>query len=265
MRLHIEHRTTLTYDELISEAYTEMRLTPMDAGGRRTLSFRLVTEPHGEIAGYRERHGNDVRHFDVLQPHQRLMVYAASETLTPERFTDVTELAPLDEYDYLKPTTYAPANELICQFAAPYDANDKRAVALALMNAVYTQLSYVPGATDVKTTADDVLALGRGVCLDFAHVLIAACRCQGIPARYVSGYLHDPGLDGRNTASHAWVDVFVCGQGWISLDPTHNCEQTEHYVRLGIGRDYADVPPTRGIYKGKAKETLEVQVNVRAL
>src|SRR4051812_35443198 len=101
------------------------------------------------------------------------------------------------------------------------------------MNAVYTQLSYVPGATDVKTTADDVLALGRGVCQDFAHVLIASARCQGLPARYVSGYLHDPELDGRNTASHAWVDVFVRGRGWISLDPTHNCEQTEHYARLG--------------------------------
>jgi transglutaminase-like putative cysteine protease len=266
MRLHIEHRTTLTYDELISEAYTEMRLKPMDAGGQRTLSFTLVTEPRGEIAGYREHHGNDVRHFDVIQPHQRLMVYATSEILTPARFTDtVTELSPLDEYDYLKPTTYAPADELICQFAAPYEANDERAIALALMNAVYTQLKYVPGATDVKTTANDVLALGCGVCQDFAHVLIAACRCQGIPARYVSGYLHDPEMDGRNSASHAWVDVFVRGQGWISLDPTHNCEQTEHYVRLGVGRDYADVPPTRGIYKGKAKETLEVQVNVRAL
>ncbi|MCL5996168.1 MAG: transglutaminase family protein [Chloroflexi bacterium] len=96
-------------------------------------------------------------------------------------------------------------------------------------------------------------------------MLIAACRCQGIPARYVSGYLYDPALEGRNSASHAWVDVFTSAHGWLSLDPTHNREQTECYVRLAIGRDYADVPPTRGVYKGNAKETLNVEVHVKAL
>jgi transglutaminase-like putative cysteine protease len=266
MRLRIEHRTTLTYDQLISEAYTEMRLKPMDAGGQRCLSFALVTEPRGEVMQYVERLGNDVRHFDVLQPHQRLMVYATSEVLTPAQFGDgEISLLPLDEYDYLLPTGYTPADDTICRFAGPHVGANDRETARALARAVHAQLKYESGATDVKTTADDVLALGRGVCQDFAHVLIASCRCQGIPARYVSGYLHDPRLDGANSASHAWADVFIRGQGWMSLDPTHDCEQTEHYVRLAVGRDYADVPPTRGTYKGKSKETLEVQVAVRAL
>ena len=133
------------------------------------------------------------------------------------------------------------------------------------MNAVRAELVYEPGATDVQTRADEVLALGRGVCQDFAHVMLAACRCVGIPARYVSGYLYDPTLEGDNAASHAWVDVWDEERGWIALDPTHDREQTETYVRVAVGRDYADVPPTRGVYKGVAHETLSVRVGLQAL
>jgi len=266
MRIRIEHRTTLSYDEQISEAYTEMRLRPLDAGGQRCLSFNLVTEPHGEIMQYLERRRNDVRNFDVLAPHTRLMVFATSEVLTPLRLTDDERaLSPLDRFDYLEPSPYASGDEMICRFAGPYTGENDKATIYNLMKAVYTQLMYVPGATDVKTKAPDVLSMGRGVCQDFAHVMIASCRCLGIPARYISGYLHDPQLDGQATATHAWVDAFTSDEGWISLDPTHDCEQSEHYVRLAVGRDYADVPPTRGVYKGKAHETLEVQVNVKEL
>ena len=109
-----------------------------------------------------------------------------------------------------------------------------------------------------------MLALGRGVCQDFAHVLLAACRSVGIAARYVSGYLHDPTLTGDNAASHAWVDVWD-EAGWSALDPTHGREQTEAYVRVAVGRDYADVPPTHGVYKGAANETLAVRVGLQAL
>jgi transglutaminase-like putative cysteine protease len=117
----------------------------------------------------------------------------------------------------------------------------------------------------VRTTADEVLALGRGVCQDFAHVLIAACRSGGIPARYVSGYLYDAEAEAEHAASHAWVDVFNPELGWLSLDPTHDREQNDHYVRVAVGRDYADVPPTRGVYRGTASESLEVSVRVWAL
>lgn len=93
-------------------------------------------------------------------------------------------------------------------------------------------------------------------------MLIGISRVHGIPARYVSGYLFDPGADA--TASHGWVDMLLDGE-WVSLDPTHNRLQTDHYVRVAAGRDYGDVPPTRGIYKGKAREKLDVEVTVRAL
>ncbi len=268
MRLFIEHITTLRYDTPINEAHTEARLRPSDSGGQRCLFFKLTTDPvHATILTYADHFGNIVRYFDWLQPHTRLTIATASEVLTSDIFAaSQRELTPLERYDYLHPTAYAPADEAICRFAGPHVVeNDPLATAMRLMRAVFQSLKYERGATDVKTTADDALSLGRGVCQDFAHLLIAACRCQGIPARYVSGYLYDPQWSGDSAATHAWVDVFIPARGWISLDPTHNCEQNERYVRVAIGRDYADVPPTRGIFKGNAKEMLEVRVNIRAL
>ena len=111
------------------------------------------------------------------------------------------------------------------------------------------------------TRADAALELGRGVCQDFAHVMLSACRQAGIPSRYVSGYLYDP-LGQGEVASHAWVDILDAERGWVSLDPTHDREQTEAYVRVAVGRDYADVPPTRGVFKGTAEETLDVAVRI---
>jgi transglutaminase-like putative cysteine protease len=263
MRLKIEHITTFTYDKLISEAYTEMCLRPMDAAGQHCLSFSLSTEPHDEQLKYRDRFGNEISHFDVIQPHQKLVVAARSEVLTPDTFIQQMDaLSPLDEFDYLQGSPYAP---IIAEIAQIGDANevtgDPKASALAIMSHIHATLRYEKGATDVTTTAGQALALGRGVCQDFSHLMLAACRSRMIPSRYVSGYLYN---NGYSAASHAWVDVFIHGEGWISLDPTHNRAQTGEYVRVAIGRDYGDVPPTRGIFVGNARENMDVSVTVRA-
>jgi transglutaminase-like putative cysteine protease len=264
MRLKIEHTTTFTYDQPISEAYTEMCLRPQDGFGQHCLSFSLTTEPHDERLNYTDRFGNDVSHFDVIQPHQKLVVAAKSEVLTPDHFSQVAaNLSPLDEYDYLLGTPYAPLSQEIAEFVASQVAeNDPLATALAIMGHIHATLQYEKGATDVTTTAEEALKLGRGVCQDFSHLMLAACRGQKIPARYVSGYLYN---NGHTAASHAWVDVYIPGPGWLSFDPTHNRQQTGEYVRVAIGRDYADVPPTRGIFVGNAKETMDVSVTVRQL
>ena len=264
MRLKIEHTTTFTYDQLISEAYTEMRLKPLDAGGQRCLSFHLVTEPQDTVLKYTDHFGNDVHHFDVVQSHQKMVVAATSEVLTADQYSaDPSGLSPLDEFNYLSPTLYAPHTaELIHFFASHHQDKDPLGSALAIMQAIHDMLVYEQGATDVKTTADQALALGRGVCQDFSHIMLAACRTQGLPARYVSGYLYN---NGHTAASHSWVDVVVPDRGWVSLDPTHNREQTGQYVRVAVGRDYGDVPPTRGIFKGNAKEKMDAQVLVNAL
>jgi transglutaminase-like putative cysteine protease len=264
MRIRIEHITTFTYDRPISEAYTEMNLRPLEGNGQHCLYFDLANETQDEILTYRDRFGNTVHHFDVIQPHQKLVVAARSEVITPDSFFQPQDsLSPLDEFDFLAGSSFAPLNRGIAQFAAdraPQD--DPKAAAFSLMRAVNEVLKYEKGATDVTTTAEQALTLGRGVCQDFAHVMLAACRSRGIPARYVSGYLNS---DGHDAASHAWLDVYLQGQGWISLDATHNREQTAQYVRVATGRDYGDVPPTRGIFVGDAREEMKVAVKVKVL
>jgi transglutaminase-like putative cysteine protease len=134
-----------------------------------------------------------------------------------------------------------------------------------VMQRVRGLLVYETGATNVMTRADSALALGRGVCQDFAHVMLAACRRAGIPSRYVSGYLYDPQKENEVVETHAWVDVLDSERGWVSLDPTHDREQNEEYVRVAVGRDYGDVPPTRGVWKGTTEETLDVAVRIAAI
>lgn len=267
MKFQIEHRTVFTYSDLISETYTEMRLRPVSGHGQFVHSFRLNTEPSGEVMTYIDRFGNDVRHFNVLTPYQRMSVLSVSEvtTATNELLTD-PDPAPIDAYDFRAPSRYVQPSASLSALAPPPNAADPRAAAFEVMNAVFTRLTYEPGATNVQTSAEEALALQRGVCQDFAHVMIGVCRGMGLAARYVSGYLYSPTAGMRDdAASHAWVDVLLPGQGWLALDPTHNCAQGADYVRLGVGRDYADVPPTRGTYKGSASETLAVKVNVRAI
>jgi transglutaminase-like putative cysteine protease len=268
MILRVEHTTEFGYDAPIAEAYTELRLRPLEGGGQHCSSFRLHTEPLGlRVREYTDYFGNDVLHFDVLESHDRLSVTAVSEVVTPSAFLGAREApTPLELYDYLEPTDYAPFSESVAAFAARHAVSSGgRERARELMSAISAELVYDPAATDVQTRADEVLALGRGVCQDFSHVLLAACRCAGIPARYVSGYLYDPKLQGDNAASHAWVDVWDAEQGWLALDPTHDRDQSESYVRVAVGRDYGDVPPTRGVYKGQANETLAVRVGLQAL
>jgi transglutaminase-like putative cysteine protease len=265
MWLNVEHVTRFSYDAPIAEAYTEVRLKPAHREGQRCSSFTLQTEPRGiSVQEYRDRFGNTVHHFDVLEPHDALVLTARSEVWTPSGFeADEREPSPLDRWDLLRGTRYVPLEGAIAELAASVrERSGALETALALMEAVRSSMTYERGSTSVHTRGDEALEDGRGVCQDFAHVFIGACRVHGVPARYVSGYLHDRRSNGGQGASHGWVDVLADGRGWVSLDPTHSAEQTEHYVRVAVGRDYADVPPTRGVFKGNGSETLDVSVRV---
>jgi transglutaminase-like putative cysteine protease len=268
MWIHVEHTTTFEYDNPVTEAYTELRMKPLDDGGQRCSSFLLRTEPAGSAArSHRDHYGNDVLRFDILEPHERLVVTASADVYTPRDYIGaIGSLTLNEEYDYLMPTDYVPLTAALAELggAAP-DAGTTPERAYALLDAVAKEFIYERGATTVQTTAEEVLELRRGVCQDFAHVFLGACRSRKIPCRYVSGYLYDEALEDGHAASHAWVDVWTDEQGWISLDPTHNRPQTEHYVRVAVGRDYADVPPTRGVYRGTATETLAVSVSMTAV
>jgi transglutaminase-like putative cysteine protease len=269
MKLQIEHQTSFTYEQPVREAIGEARLRPRDEAGQRCLSFRITTDPTTPINQVIDRFGNLVHCYSVLPPHTHHVVVATSVVETSA--TPLLYAAPLsliEQRDFLSTSRFVPRTGELDAFAhqhAPAGATAEQA-ALALNMAIYTNCEYQPGSTDISTTADGVLAGRRGVCQDFAHLLIALCRCLELPARYVSGYLHDVAqVPDAIVASHAWAEVFLEGRGWLGLDPTHNRTTGPNYVRVALGRDYADATPVRGVYTGGAHETLEVQVRIRAL
>ena len=262
MLINVEHTTSFAYGAPISEAYTELRVQPLSGGGQHCTAFRLVTDPPGvRVRDYRDRFGNHVQHLEVIEDHDRISITAFSEVSTSPSFSEpARDATPLQAYDYLAPTEYAPFSDPLLELAARAEGGGTETErAGEVMRALRGMLVYERGATDVMTRADTALELGRGVCQDFAHVMLAACRRAGISSRYVSGYLYDP-KQRNEVETHAWVDVLDAERGWVSIDPTHDREQTEQYVRVAVGRDYADVPPTRGVFRGTGEETLEVAV-----
>jgi len=131
--------------------------------------------------------------------------------------------------------------------------------------AISRDFAYDRAVTNVYSAVDEVLELRAGVCQDFAHLFIAVARAMGVPARYVSGYIHDDRARGAVAASHAWGEAWVPGKGWVGFDATHPVRVTEHHVRLAVGRDYSDAAPTRGIYVGSAASAMTVSVSTREL
>lgn len=267
MKLHIEHNTVFTYDALVRESIGEARLRPRDEGGQHCMSFRITIDPPTSISQLIDRFGNVLHSYSVLPPHNRHAVLANSLVETSDSpLTYAPPLALLERRDYLEASQYVPLTADLLVFAqanAPSDGSLEE-IANALSSAIHDSCDYVPGSTDISTTAEAVLAGRRGVCQDFAHLMIGLCRSLGLPARYVSGYLHDPKRPpDMIVASHAWAEVFLDGRGWLGLDPTHNRSTGSQYVRVAIGRDYADATPVRGVYQGKATEQLEVGVRIR--
>ena len=141
---------------------------------------------------------------------------------------------------------------------AAYGLTDTWQAALAIMRFVHGHLAYLSNSTNVHTHIRDVLRDRRGVCQDFAHVMVGLCRTLKIPALYVSGYLATEAA----SATHAWTEVFIPCVGWRGLDPTHNRQTDAHYVKIAVGRDYADVPPVTGTYRGTIERKLEVEVKI---
>jgi len=267
MRLKIEHTTTFEYNEPVSEAYTEVRLKPQEASGQHCLLFNLNVEPRCEVFEYLDYRGNEVRYFDILPAHDRLTVRAVSQVVTSKEFLDgFRELAPIERFDYLQPTAYTTDdNLLVALFPEGFSYQAEYDSAIEIMHVVHRAIQYEKGATDVSTTAAQALAIGRGVCQDYTHVMLSACRAINLPARYVSGYLFSPTSHESAHATHAWVDVYINGHGWVSLDPTHDIPQNEQHVRVAVGRDYGDVTPTRGLYTGASQEVLDVKVSIRPI
>lgn len=276
----IHHVTKFRYSTPISESIMEVRIQPRNEGMQRCLDFRLHTNPKANILDYRGELGNKVHHFDVPNRHTQLAITADAfvqldappelpATLTPEAWQELDTLTATDEYwDMLMPSHFAQPSALLQELVSELQIQrraDPLTVLRDLNTALYTTFDYSKKNTRVDSPIDDALRERRGVCQDFAHIMITLVRELGIPCRYVSGYLyhHSDGSErSSDGATHAWVEALLPDLGWVGFDPTNNMLAEERHIRVAVGRDYADVPPTRGVFRGKADSELSVSVKV---
>ena len=258
----------------------EVRIQPRSDGFQHCLDFRLTTSPKTQILSYRDALGNRVHNFDIPNRHSHLTITAEAlvevtmppdipEALSPSAWEELDAMTANDEYwDVLKPSHFARPSELLYDLMRELNIerrDDPLTVLRHLNVAIYNYFEYAKQNTNVDSPIDDALRIKRGVCQDFAHIMIALARELQIPCRYVSGYLfHQPDDSDRSTdgATHAWVEAFLPELGWVGFDPTNNAVAAERHIRVAVGRDYADVPPTQGVFRGKSESKLSVSVQV---
>lgn len=269
MKLEVVHSTLFRYSGPIAETVMEVRLRPMDGLGQRCLEFELDVSSGVKPRSYLDGYGNNVHYFNLVRPHSRLSVTSRSVVETGGKPDDDPGEDLVQDFLRFRPPVKDVAG--VRQLAGRHkiaDPSSGPAVEQALDEltlAISRDFAYDRAVTNVYSAVDEVLALRAGVCQDFAHLLIAVARAMGVPARYVSGYIHQPGDSGTTTASHAWAEAWVPGRGWIGYDATHPVRTSEHHVRLAVGRDYSDAAPTRGIYVGSAMGTMVVRVSTREI
>jgi transglutaminase-like putative cysteine protease len=286
-RYKLVHVTQFSYDGPVSESYNELRLRPRHDESQSCLSFRITTRPEAKAIGHQDFYGNWVHLFHILPEHRYLRVESEAVILVhpqappPRSAVTSSELANLrdsfhDEYfDWITPSQYSPFLSAVDELAQQAEAQSDGSVyglAETAARMIHREFKYQPGATHVHSSVADCIASRSGVCQDFSHLLLSMLRMRGIPARYVSGYLvprqtaDERGAMERvvgGLASHAWVQAYIPETGWIGLDPTVGQFVEEQHIRIAYGRDYGDVPPVRGVYKGHAGQNLSVDVLVR--
>ena len=280
MIFSVRHITTFRYEPAVRESIMEVRLQPRSDGDQRCLTFNLKINPPANVMQYSDFAGNAVHHFDIAASHTQVVVAAESsvevQISPPPRASDCGDWADLDAqvangdyWEMLLPSHFTrstPKLELLAKALECERRGNPMELLTETNTAIYKLFAYVPHSTKVDSPIDDALEARQGVCQDFAHIMIALLRRLKVPCRYVSGYMFhrdenekDRSLEG---ASHAWVEALVPRLGWVAFDPTNNLVGADRHIRVAIGRDYADVPPTRGVYKGEALSELSVVVTV---
>ena len=260
MQLHIRHETIYRYDHPVKYSVQSLHLTPRHDSSQRAMTWSISAP--GRRLEQIDAHGNVAHLLTIDEPHReiRILVSGVVETIDVDVRQDD---GPLSHLAYLAPTPLTEASERLREFAISGHGagDDSRTHAMAIAAAVHRSIRYTPGTSEVHDSAARVFESGVGVCQDHSHVFIAACRCIGIPARYVSGYLYTGDLS--DIASHAWVDVWLGPEeGWRSIDVTHQRPAIGSYCRLAIGRDYLDAAPVRGVRHGGGAESMQATVLV---
>lgn len=282
----ITHRTVYTYSDDVTSSYGRGFLTPRDSGGQRCLSHELDIDPTpGDRSTSRDVYGNLSSYFHVAEPHRRLSVTSRSvvavDPVDPDRYRSGSASAP---WEIARPVGADAAlateftldlrspeiTDAVRDYAAPSFAPGRPLIEVLrdLTSRIFSDFTYRSGSTTVSTRVSEVLAAREGVCQDFARLAIACLRAHGLAASYVSGYLATDPPPGKERmvgvdATHAWAAVWTPQNHWLALDPTNDQMVDERYVVVGFGRDYADVPPLRGIiYTDSSSSTIDVSVDV---
>jgi transglutaminase-like putative cysteine protease len=276
----VRHLTQFRYSSPVSESLMEVRMHPRTEGPQRCLSYQLSVDPRAQVNFYRDYLGNSVHHFDVPRKHTLLRIVAEAlvevqalpdlpSHLGMDAWTQLDALVASGDYwEMLLPSQFAQPTAALDGLIADLQV-ERRGDPLSFLRelnaSIYGWFDYAPKSTRVDSPVDHAIEARKGVCQDFAHVMTALVRHVKIPCRYVSGYLYplaERPVRSSEGASHAWVEALLPGLGWVGFDPTNNLVTGDRHIRTAIGRDYFDVPPTKGIFKGKAASELTVSVRV---
>lgn len=275
MKFEIIHRTIYLYASPVRDSFNEARLQPFSNDVQNVDYFLMKILPAARLRHHHDFYSNTVHHFEIVEPHSTLLIESHLRVTTkfpqlPSPTESVWPLARIGEvmqesrvFDFMQDSHYVETSPEVWRLAIDATAgiSDTWQAALALMRFIHQHFKYESKSTTAHTHMVDVLQERRGVCQDFAHVMIGLCRSLKIPALYVSGYLATE----IASATHAWVEVLLPGAGWVGLDPTHNRPVNDTYVKIAVGRDYNDVPPVAGNYKGTTERKLDVRVDIRRL
>jgi transglutaminase-like putative cysteine protease len=278
-RLQVVHTTRVSYSAPVRASFNEARMTPLTIPAQVTLESRVTAGPGVPVWTYCDYWGTFVSVFDITDPHSSLVVRAQATVETGQGLADAAparlpwaelraQTASGRLLEFLMPTPLTTVTPDVA--AAVVDAvrgADPAQAATEIATRVRSQVSYMAGATGVRTNAQEAWDQGQGVCQDMAHLTVALLREAGLPARYVSGYLHaDPSAEPGQTVvgeSHAWVEYWA--GSWLPCDPTSGAPVRERHVVVARGRDYLDIPPLKGIYHGAPTSALDVTVEVTRL
>ncbi len=288
-RLQMTHVTCFDYSEPVILAHNEVRITPMQTGLQHVLDAQIhvTTNPSSSMpviaVAHRDHFANIVHHFDIVTPHKQLEIISKASIET----THAICCGPETKFDsrpyqqhWAEFLAWSPGVPQLAEYSTVptaheihMDMNESEfeAALVAVANYFFRTFRFDPDATHVYSSPTELFKQGGGVCQDMAHALIGVLRTAGIPARYVSGYIYDPDIDNEGsrlrgaTASHAWVQAWHHQSGWIGIDPTNDKLVDWQYIRTAIGRDYFDVPPVRGLFRGNVEQKMRVSVHITRL
>ena len=279
MQYVVRHLTRFVYTAPVSESVMELRMQSLELDRQRCLRFNVTTSQRARMFAYRDHYGNAVHYFDIPSHHARLdiSVESAVDLATPQplpRQLPMESWAAVDAFgrsgehlDWLLPSPFTEASPALQQFAVAIGfgrRQDPLSTVRSLAATLFAQFSYEPKSTRVDSPIDEALRARAGVCQDFTHIMLALLRTIGLPCRYVSGYIapHGDHHDRGDNATHAWVEAYLPEVGWVGIDPTNNMITGDRHIAVAVGRDYSDVPPTKGVFKGDAGSELSVAVAV---